>query len=97
MVATNLLGKVLLASASYSLLTQPLFRVIATLIAGLLGFGRMLYLSVFLYTFLSTAFFLVSSVCHCPIVDFGLNVLSTCSCGHYDQWCFQTRLRRLRR
>ncbi len=34
--------------------------VIITLVAGLLGLGRTLYLLVFVYTFLSTAFFLVS-------------------------------------
>ncbi|KAH9855550.1 YIF1-domain-containing protein [Lenzites betulinus] len=36
--------------------------VIVTLIAGLLGFGRTLYLLVFLYTFFSTAFFLLRSL-----------------------------------
>ncbi|PIL27254.1 hypothetical protein GSI_10398 [Ganoderma sinense ZZ0214-1] len=36
--------------------------VIITLIAGLLGFGRTLYLLVFVYTFLSTAFFLLRSL-----------------------------------
>ncbi|KAI0635449.1 YIF1-domain-containing protein [Trametes polyzona] len=36
--------------------------VIVTLIAGLLGFGRTLYLLVFIYTFLSTAFFLLRSL-----------------------------------
>ncbi|KAI0674040.1 YIF1-domain-containing protein [Trametes maxima] len=36
--------------------------VIITLIAGLLGFGRTLYMLVFVYTFLSTAFFLLRSL-----------------------------------
>ncbi|TBU44630.1 YIF1-domain-containing protein [Dichomitus squalens] len=36
--------------------------VIVTLIADLLGFGRTLYLFVFIYTFLSTAFFLLRSL-----------------------------------
>ncbi|KAL1939282.1 hypothetical protein VTO73DRAFT_10085 [Trametes versicolor] len=36
--------------------------VIVTLIAGLLGVGRTLYLLIFLYTFLATAFFLLRSL-----------------------------------
>ncbi|KAI0746442.1 YIF1-domain-containing protein [Daedaleopsis nitida] len=36
--------------------------VIVTLIAGLLGLGRTLYLAIFVYTFLSTAFFLLRSL-----------------------------------
>ena len=35
--------------------------VIVTLIAALLGFSNSIYLLIFVYTFLSTAFFLVSS------------------------------------
>ncbi|GBE84520.1 Protein transport protein [Sparassis crispa] len=37
--------------------------VIVTLIASLLNFGLTLYTAVFIYTFLATAFFLVSNVC----------------------------------
>ena len=40
--------------------------VIITLIAGLLGLGRTLYLLVFVYTFLSTAFFLVRLISTLP-------------------------------
>lgn len=40
-------------------LTDRAHSVIVTLIAGLLGVGRTLYLLIFLYTFLATAFFLV--------------------------------------
>ena len=46
--------------------------MIVTLIAGLLGFGRTLYLAVFVYTFLSTAFFLVSPC----LLDLSLPILN---------------------
>ena len=50
-VSLNMLQQTSTDALSYS--------VIITLVAGLLGFGRTLYLLVFIYTFLSTAFFLV--------------------------------------
>lgn len=40
-------------------LTQPHPSVILTLVAGLLNFGRTIYIVVFLYTFLATFLFLV--------------------------------------
>ena len=68
------------------------YSVIITLVAGLLGFGRTLYLLVFIYTFLSTAFFLVRLRSRPFLLTNSMLTLHTrLSFDHYALWCFPTR------
>lgn len=66
-----------------------------TLIAGLLGVGRTLYLLIFLYTFLATAFFLVRPPFPSPSAPF-LPLLAPHAYTNADTDAYWEQLRSLR-
>ena len=70
--------------------------VIVTLIAALLGFSNSIYLLIFVYTFLSTAFFLVRLRTRPFLLTNSMLMLHTrLSFDHYARWYFPTRPRQL--
>ena len=70
--------------------------VIITLIAGLLGFGRSLYIAVFTYSFFATAFFLVSYSIIALLSLLNRAILFVPSCAPSARWSSRTHQRQSR-